>query len=124
MDIKNALKIFDTLSQETRLQVFRLLVQAGPGGLSAGAIGDELKIVHNTLSFHLNHLSNAGIVSSSRQGRYIYYAANFALMKDFIAFIVQDCCSKQQVKIRHSDNNDCLLIELNSCCDSNKRSEL
>jgi len=64
MDIKNSLKIFDTLSQESRLRVFRLLVQAGPEGLSAGAIGDELGILHNTLSFHLSHLSNAGIVTS------------------------------------------------------------
>lgn len=95
MDIINSLKIFETLSQETRLQVFRLLVQKGPEGLSAGAIANELGILHNTLSFHLNHLTNAGLVTSSRQGRYVYYFVNCELMRDFIAFMVQDCCSKQ-----------------------------
>lgn len=120
MDIKNSLKIFDTLSQETRLQVFRLLVQAGPDGLSAGAIGDELSILHNTLSFHLSHLSNAGIVTSYRKGRYVFYSANFELMRDFIAFMIQDCCSKQQVKIQQQGKKDCLVIELSDCCNSKK----
>ena len=120
MDIKNSLKIFDTLSQETRLRVFRLLVQAGPEGLSAGAIGDELGILHNTLSFHLSHLSNAGIVTSYRQGRYVFYSANFELMRDFITFMVQDCCSKQQVQIQQPGTKDCLVIELANCCNSKK----
>lgn len=122
MDIINALKIFDTLSQETRLQVFRLLVQAGPEGLSAGGIGEELGILHNTLSFHLNHLSHAGIIKSNRQGRYVFYSANFELMRDFIAFMVQDCCSKQQVKMKQPNkSSNCLVIELNDCCDSEKK---
>ncbi|MFJ1270028.1 ArsR/SmtB family transcription factor [Legionella lytica] len=120
MDIKNSLKIFDTLSQETRLQVFLLLVQAGPEGLSAGAIGDELGILHNTLSFHLSHLSNAQIVTSYRQGRYVFYSANFELMRDFITFMVQDCCSKQQVQIQQPGKQDCLVIELTDYCNSKK----
>ncbi|HAT7052204.1 metalloregulator ArsR/SmtB family transcription factor [Legionella pneumophila serogroup 1] len=120
MDIKESLKIFDTLSQETRLQVFRLLVQVGPEGLSASAMGDELGILHNTLSFHLSHLSNAGIVTSCRKGRYVYYSANFELMRDFISFMVQDCCSKQQVKIQQSTKKNCLVIELKNCCPSTK----
>lgn len=120
MDILNALKIFDTLSQETRLQVFRILVQAGPEGLSASTIGDELGVLHNTLSFHLNHLSNAGIIKSYRKGRYVIYSANFDLMRDFIAFMVQDCCSKQHASIQQSDTKNCLIIELNSCCPSTK----
>ncbi len=120
MDIKKSIKIFDTLSQETRLQVFRLLVQAGHEGLSASAVGDELGILHNTLSFHLSHLSHAGIVTSCRKGRYVFYSANFELMRDFIAFLVQDCCSKQQVKIQQPNTKNCLVIELNSCCPSTK----
>jgi len=120
MDISSALKIFDTLSQETRLQVFRLLVQAGPDGLSASAIGNELGILHNTLSFHLSHLSNARIISSSRRGRYVIYSANFELMRDFIGFMVQDCCSKQQVKIQQPNTKNCLVIEINDCCPSTK----
>ncbi|KTD08334.1 ArsR/SmtB family transcription factor [Legionella jamestowniensis] len=120
MDILDALKIFDTLSQETRLQVFRILVQAGPEGLSASTIGEALGVLHNTLSFHLSHLSNAGIVNSQRKGRYVIYSANFELMRDFIAFMVQDCCSKQQVNIQQSDTRNCLIIELNNCCPSTK----
>ena len=118
MDIKNSLKIFDTLSRETRLHVFRLLVQAGPEGLSAGAIGDELGILPNTLSFHLSHLSNAGIVSSYRKGRFVFYSANFELMRDFISFMVQDCCSKQQVQIQQAGTNNCLVIKMTDCCNS------
>ncbi|HEC73049.1 MAG TPA: ArsR family transcriptional regulator [Methylophaga aminisulfidivorans] len=60
MDIKSALSAFTALSQETRLQAFRLLVEAGSPGLPAGMISDKLAIPHNTLSFHLSHLSHAG----------------------------------------------------------------
>lgn len=120
MDINKSLKIFTTLSQETRLHVFRLLVQAGPKGLSAGAIGDELGILHNTLSFHLSHLSNAGIVTSYRQGRYVFYSANFEIMPHFIAFMVQDCCCKQHVQIQQPETNNCMVIELTDCCNSKK----
>ncbi len=77
MEINKAIVVFGALSQETRLRAFRLLVQAGPGGLAAGAISERLNTPHNTLSFHLNHLSNAGIVSSRRQGRSVIYSANF-----------------------------------------------
>ena len=64
MDIQEAIIMFDALSQETRLRVFRLLVQAGPDGLAAGVLSEALGTPHNTLSFHLTHLSNAGIISS------------------------------------------------------------
>jgi len=77
MDIQNATIMFDALSQETRLSAFRLLVKAGPDGLPAGTLSDALGTPHNTMSFHLNHLSNAGIVSSRREGRSVIYSANF-----------------------------------------------
>ena len=72
MDLSEATIMFDALSQETRLGAFRLLVKAGPDGLPAGALSDELGTPHNTMSFHLNHLSNARIVTSwAMDGRQI-----------------------------------------------------
>ena len=71
MDIQQAIVAFDALSQETRLRVFRLLVQHGPTGTPAGTLSEELGVPHNTLSFHLAHMSNAGLVLSRREGRSI-----------------------------------------------------
>lgn len=92
MDIKNALAAFDSLSQETRLRVFRLLVEYGRDGAAAGKIGEALGIPHNTLSFHLNHMSHAGLVTSERAGRSIIYRANFEFFSGLIRYMVEDCC--------------------------------
>ena len=117
MDIQKAISMFDALSQETRLKAFRLLVQAGPSGLAAGAISEELGIPHNTLSFHLNHLSNAGIISSRRQSRSVIYSANFNATCDLIAFMVEDCCNVEFASIRENKKTGCSIIELAKCCD-------
>jgi ArsR family transcriptional regulator, arsenate/arsenite/antimonite-responsive transcriptional repressor len=77
VDIKDALAAFDALSQETRLRVFRLLVEYGQAGAPAGTLSEPLHIPHNTLSFHLSHMSHAGLVVSRREGRSIIYRANF-----------------------------------------------
>ena len=77
MDIQKALAAFDALSQDTRLRVFRLLVEYGEAGAPAGALSEALHIPHNTLSFHLSHMSHAGLVVSRREGRSIIYRANF-----------------------------------------------
>ena len=77
MDIKEALAAFDALSQDTRLRVFRLLVEHGPSGVPAGTLSESLNIPHNTLSFHLRHMSHAGLVLSQREGKSIIYSANF-----------------------------------------------
>lgn len=114
MDIQEAIIMFDALSQETRLGAFRLLVQAGPAGLAAGTLSDELGTPHNTLSFHLNHLSNAGIVSSHRQGRSVIYSANFDAMHDLIGFMVKDCCSADFASIQEDRKTGCAIIELAS----------
>jgi len=100
MDIKDAITVFDTLAQETRLSAFRLLVQAGSDGMAAGIISDTLGIPHNTLSFHLNHLSNAGIVTSHKQGRSVIYYANFDATRDLIGFLIKDCCSNEYANMR------------------------
>lgn len=112
MDIQNTLIMFDALSQETRLQAFRLLVKAGPGGLSAGAISEKLGTPHNTMSFHLHHLSHAGLITSNRDGRSIIYSANFPAVRALIAFMVKDCCSADAANIRNDKQRGCSVIEL------------
>lgn len=117
MDIQQATIAFDALSQETRLGAFRLLVRAGPDGLAAGALSDELGIPHNTMSFHLSHLSNAGIVSSRKDGRSVIYSANFDATCKLIAFMVEDCCSTEFANIREDKKTGCSIIELTNCCE-------
>jgi len=121
MDIQNALIAFDALSQETRLRVFRALVEEGAGGMAAGTIGEKLGIPHNTLSFHLNHMSNAGLVTSRRDGRSIIYSANFAHFTDLIRFMVEDCCSVEFASIRDDKKNGRAVIELANCCSPQKK---
>ncbi len=92
MDKKLALDGLAALSQETRLDVFRALVQAGPEGLAAGEIAEDLGVVQNTLSSHLKKLEHAGLVSSQRHGRQIIYGADFGAVRGLILFLLQDCC--------------------------------
>lgn len=120
MDTQEAIIIFDALSQETRLKTFRLLVKAGPSGMAAGALSDILDVPHNTLSFHLNHLSNAGIITSERQGRSIIYAANFEAIQGIIGFMVEDCCSADIAHMRKDNASGNAIIELASCCPPQK----
>ena len=82
------------LAHEARLTVFRLLVQAGPGGLQAGEIADRLQIPPNTLTFHLTRLRYANLISSNRKGRNIIYMANFEKMQDLIGFLSENCCGE------------------------------
>lgn len=116
MDIQKALIAFDALSQETRLRVFRLLVEYGTEGAPAGAISEKLGIPHNTLSFHLSHMSNAELVLSRREGRSIIYSANFELFTGLIRFMVKDCCSVEFASIRDDKKRGCSVIELSNCC--------
>ena len=121
MDIQNALIAFDALSQETRLKLFRLLVEYGPEGAPAGSLSDALGVPHNTLSFHLNHMSNANLVLSRREGRSIIYSANFELMTDLIRFMVEDCCSVEFANIKDDKKKGSSIIELTNCCQPAKR---
>ncbi|MEL7297241.1 MAG: helix-turn-helix transcriptional regulator [Pseudomonadota bacterium] len=116
MDIQQAVRVFDTLSQETRLRAFRLLVKAGPGGLPAGKISEALGTPHNTMSFHLNHLSNSGVVSSRREGRSIIYSANFALTQALLTFVAKDCCSEAFTEVREDAATGDAVIEMKACC--------
>ena len=92
MELTDAVAALAALAQETRLSVFRLLVQAGPEGLPAGEIGGELDVPPATLSFHLKELSRAGLVTARQDGRYIYYAADFPHMAALMSFLTQNCC--------------------------------
>jgi DNA-binding transcriptional ArsR family regulator len=80
------------LAQETRLDIFRLLVQKGPEGLPAGDIATRLGQPSPTMSFHLNQLRFAGLVSSRRESRSIIYSANFKAMSDLLAYLTENCC--------------------------------
>lgn len=121
MDIQKSLIIFDALSQETRLRAFRLLVEAGQDGLPAGALSEALGTPHNTLSFHLNHLSHAGVVSSRKEGRSVIYSANYAAVQDLIGFMVKDCCSSDFASISEDKESGCSVITLANCCDQNSQ---
>src|SRR5438445_7749491 len=80
------------LAQETRLDIFRLLVQKGPEGLPAGEIGERLGQPSPTMSFHLNQLRFAGLVNSRRASRSIIYSANYKAMNDLLAYLTENCC--------------------------------
>ncbi len=88
----DALDAFGALANEHRLAVFRFLVQAGPGGEPAGAIADKLAIPASSLSFHLAHLTRAGLIEQRRESRSLIYSANFASMNALIAFLTENCC--------------------------------
>ena len=92
MEKTAAISALGALAQETRLEIFRLLVQKGPDGLPAGEIGERLHLPSPTLSFHLNQLRFAGLVTSRRQSRSIIYSANFEAMNGLIAYLTENCC--------------------------------
>jgi DNA-binding transcriptional ArsR family regulator len=92
VNTKTAVRALAALAQESRLQVFRLLVQAGPDGLAAGEIAERLGIPASTLSFHVKALSQAGLVESRQASRFIYYSASFPAMNGLIAFLGENCC--------------------------------
>jgi DNA-binding transcriptional ArsR family regulator len=92
MEMKDATTALSALGQDTRLAVFRLLVQAGPEGLAAGAIAEALSVPPATLSFHLKELGAAGLAVAMPQGRSIRYRADFDAMEALIGFLTHNCC--------------------------------
>lgn len=92
MELYEATRRLNALANETRLAAFRLLVRAGPEGLPAGEIAAALGIPASSLSFHLSHLENAGMVSATRRGRNILYRLETGAMRALLGFLTEDCC--------------------------------
>lgn len=99
MEILNAAELLAALGHESRLSIFRLLVEAGGGGINASAIGEQLGLAPATLSFHLAHLSRVGLIKGRQESRFIYYSADYGVMDDLLAFLTSNCCQ---------GNNTCL----------------
>lgn len=96
MDNKTAVTQLGSIAQEARLEIYRLLVQAGSNGLAAGVISEQLGIPGSTLSFHLKELSHAGMIASRQESRFIYYSANYDAMNQLLAYLTEHCCAGQQ----------------------------
>jgi DNA-binding transcriptional ArsR family regulator len=92
METKHAVRALAAIAQDSRLAVFRALVQAGPDGLPAGKISESTGIPPSSLSFHLKELTHADMASSRQEGRFIIYAANFSTMNALLAFLTENCC--------------------------------
>jgi DNA-binding transcriptional ArsR family regulator len=92
MEKKDAVAALAALAQDNRLDVFRLLVQAGPEGMPAGAVAEALDLAPNTLTFHFDRLRAAGLVSVRREGRSMIYAAQFKQMNALLGFLTENCC--------------------------------
>jgi len=92
METKEAVQSLGALAQDSRLAIFRLLVQAGPAGLAAGSIGETLELPPATLSFHLAALTRAGLATSRQDGRFVIYTANFQNMNRLVGYLTENCC--------------------------------
>lgn len=93
MNQDELIRALSALAQESRLAVFRLLVQRGPQGFAAGEIGERLAIPGPTLSFHLKELTQSGLVRVRKESRFMYYAANFERMNTLLACLTENCCN-------------------------------
>jgi len=96
MDTKTVVSALAALAQETRLAIYRLLVQAGPAGMPAGLIAAKLDVPGPTLSFHLKELAHARLVTSESQGRFLYYRADYGVMNALLEFLTESCCRGSQ----------------------------
>ena len=92
MKLSEAIQSLSALAQETRLGIFRALVQAGADGLPAGRIAEAVGAPASTLSFHLKELAGAGLIRSRHEGRFIYYTADYGAMSELVSFLTEKCC--------------------------------
>ena len=95
MQTKEAVNALSALAQETRLAIYRLLVEAGPNGLAAGTIAARLDVAPSSLSFHLAQLTHAGLIQQRRISRSLIYAADFTAMNRLVAYLTENCCGGQ-----------------------------
>jgi len=96
MESRAAVESLGALAQDSRLQVYRLLVQAGAAGMAASEIAERLGVPANTLSFHLKALSHAHLVHARQDGRFIYYSTNYEQMNALLGFLTENCCGGQR----------------------------
>jgi len=97
MEAKTAVAALAALAQESRLAIYRLLVEAGPTGLAVGEIGAALKVAPATLSFHLKELFHAGLVTTRQEGRFVYYSASYPRMDALLGYLTENCCARDAV---------------------------
>jgi ArsR family transcriptional regulator len=93
MDGKQTVAALSALAHDTRLEVFRLLVQRGPDGLSAGVLSERLGIPPSSLTFHLQQLTHAGLITQRRLSRQLIYATDFSAMNELMGYLTENCCS-------------------------------
>ena len=94
MDQKHAIAALGALAQETRLELFRLLVTCGPEGMPAGRIGERLSVPPSSLSFHLQQLAHAGLITQRRSSRQLIYSAEYGAMNELLAYLTENCCGR------------------------------
>ena len=107
MDLNLVVRALGALAHESRLAIFRLLVVAGPDGMAAGEIAQQLRLSPSSLSFHLKDLSHAELVTPRQDGRFIIYSANFDAMTGLITFLTENCCA----------GTPCAASNLPGCCE-------
>ena len=93
MNVKQAVEALAALAHEHRLSVYRMLVEAGPAGLNAGTIATRLKIPPSSLTFHIQNLHRAGLVTQERRSREVIYAADFDSMNGLVGYLTENCCA-------------------------------
>jgi ArsR family transcriptional regulator len=93
MKTTDAVKALSALAQESRLEIFRLLVRKGPTGMAAGELSNHFEMPPATMSFHLKELSSAGLITSRRESRSIIYAADYSHMEQLLGFLMENCCA-------------------------------
>ncbi len=94
MDSRQAVQALGALAHDTRLALFRMLVERGPDGLSAGVISERLGVPPSSLTFHVQHLHRAGLVTQRRLSRQLIYAADFTAMNGLVGFLTENCCGQ------------------------------
>ena len=97
MDAEHVIAALSALAHETRLQVFRMLVEQGPDGLPAGAIAQRLDVPPSSLTFHLQHLTHAGLLNQRRLSRQLIYAADFSVMNGLVGYLTENCCGSAEI---------------------------
>ena len=105
MESAQVVAALSALAQPTRLAVFRLLVVSGPEGMAAGQIAEKLNVSAANMSFHFRTLSQAGLIAARQDGRFIYYAANFAAMNGIVGYLTDNCCGGNMDACREPGNS-------------------